>query len=218
MIEDEEYVKLTFHGQSFMLHQIRKMVGLMLFINRFTASPNIILNAYGRRSFATPMAPGEFLMLDRIGYAGYNKKLASIGQAEQCNPILIEDVEERNVFKRDVLYPKILKEEKAESLVRKFISKIDHFIPVVDGVQLDLYQWIQDWAKLNLSSQPFTLGNQLGKLKPAEEPTTSTETTTTSITTTTTTTTNEDSTKTILESGATESKSIEEDQQQQQES
>lgn len=32
MVEDVEFVKLTFEGQSFMLHQIRKMIGLIVLV------------------------------------------------------------------------------------------------------------------------------------------------------------------------------------------
>lgn len=66
-----DVVKVHFVGQSFMLHQIRKMIGTFILIFRHSLS-NIIPYLYDDHSFNTPMAPGEFLFLDWVKQTSFN--------------------------------------------------------------------------------------------------------------------------------------------------
>ena len=61
-----EVVRITLIGQSFILHQIRKMVGLVIFSMRFNASEKVLLTCLGKEAVRFLMAPGEFLTLDRV--------------------------------------------------------------------------------------------------------------------------------------------------------
>jgi len=42
------------------------------------------------------------------------------------------------------IYPPVLKIEKEENLVKKFMHRIDNFKPTVDSKEVDFYQWMKD--------------------------------------------------------------------------
>lgn len=66
-------------GQSFMLHQIRKMVGLILAIVRGHTTAATLERAFGEARIDIPMAPGLGLVLDQVHYDRYNERYASDG-------------------------------------------------------------------------------------------------------------------------------------------
>jgi len=62
-------------GQSFMIHQIRKMVGLVTYIMRFNKDPKATFAlAFSHQKLAVPIAPSIGLLLDRVLYDSYNEK------------------------------------------------------------------------------------------------------------------------------------------------
>ena len=62
-------------GQSFMLHQIRKLVGTAVAVMRGDAPPECIFLALQQeRSVVTPMAPELGLFLDECVFKSYNDK------------------------------------------------------------------------------------------------------------------------------------------------
>lgn len=77
-IRDTEWLSLKVHGQSFMMHQIRKMVAMAVMVVRCGAPLEIIKESYGSRRISIPKAPGLGLMLERPVFTEYNKKAASL--------------------------------------------------------------------------------------------------------------------------------------------
>ncbi|ROT65078.1 putative tRNA pseudouridine synthase A, mitochondrial isoform X2 [Penaeus vannamei] len=65
--------------QSFMLHQIRKMIGLVMAICRGLASKDVITKAWMKDRVDLPIAPGLGLVLEEPHYDKYNKKYGSDG-------------------------------------------------------------------------------------------------------------------------------------------
>lgn len=66
-ISDQPWVKLVVVGQSFMLHQIRKMVGMAVAVMRGAAPAECISLALDPdRDLNTPMAPALGLFLVRV--------------------------------------------------------------------------------------------------------------------------------------------------------
>lgn len=63
-----EFAILKVQGQSFMLHQIRKMVGLVLGIIRGLAPYEVMAQSFGQEKVAIPRAPGLGLVLDYVHY------------------------------------------------------------------------------------------------------------------------------------------------------
>lgn len=70
---------LKVKGQSFMLHQIRKMVGLTLAVLRGHTEAETITRAFGEKRIDVPMAPGLGLVLDQVHYDRYNERYATDG-------------------------------------------------------------------------------------------------------------------------------------------
>jgi len=64
-----EYVVLRVKGQSFMLHQIRKMIGLCTAILRGFAHEDVFQKAFGHEKIDVPKAPGLGLMLEEVHYS-----------------------------------------------------------------------------------------------------------------------------------------------------
>ncbi|OIS97052.1 PREDICTED: tRNA pseudouridine synthase A, mitochondrial [Nicotiana attenuata] len=74
-VEGIEFVKCEVVGQSFMLHQIRKMIGLAVAIMRNCAPESLIQTAFRRDvNINVPMAPEVGLYLDECFFTSYNSK------------------------------------------------------------------------------------------------------------------------------------------------
>ncbi|KAJ3187278.1 tRNA pseudouridine synthase 1 [Gaertneriomyces sp. JEL0708] len=69
-----EWLKLTVIGQSFMLHQIRKMVGLVILMVRTNTSKTLIPQTWANIKVNIPKAPALGLLLERTIFRGYNQK------------------------------------------------------------------------------------------------------------------------------------------------
>lgn len=116
MIGDTEWLSIKVHGQSFMLHQIRKMVGMVIMMAQTGASPSIIEESYKCVRLHTPKAPAEGLMLLHPVYDAYNKQIESLAEKNgACLDRLDFDAftTQMQLLKEDWIYKDILaKEEK----------------------------------------------------------------------------------------------------------
>lgn len=75
VVDGIEFVKCEVVGQSFMLHQIRKMIGLAVAIMRDCAPESLIEIAFRKDvSITVPMAPEVGLYLDECFFYSYNNK------------------------------------------------------------------------------------------------------------------------------------------------
>ena len=61
-----EWVAVEIHGQSFMLHQIRKMIGMAILIIRLGSSPDKVVSAFDDIAMRIPRAPGLGLYLKKV--------------------------------------------------------------------------------------------------------------------------------------------------------
>ncbi|EST07226.1 Pseudouridine synthase I, TruA, alpha/beta domain protein [Kalmanozyma brasiliensis GHG001] len=75
MIQDAEWVSIKFHGQSFMLHQIRKMIGLLVLVGRTGAGEGLVDECFGPARVHIPKAPGLGLLLERPIFDAYNTRI-----------------------------------------------------------------------------------------------------------------------------------------------
>ncbi|KAL2312610.1 putative tRNA pseudouridine synthase C16C4.06c [Schizosaccharomyces pombe] len=72
---NRQWVKLIFHGQSFMKHQIRKMVGILIHLTRTGWNAQVLLNTFNNSyRIRIPRAPAEFLLLNQPIFQAFNKK------------------------------------------------------------------------------------------------------------------------------------------------
>jgi tRNA pseudouridine38-40 synthase len=109
IINDTEWLSLKVHGQSFMMHQIRKMVGMAALTVRCGTNPEIIKESFGNVTVRIPKAPGLGLLLERPVFDSYNEK-----QAEQHGREKIDFSKydkEIDEFKEREIYQRIFREE-----------------------------------------------------------------------------------------------------------
>ncbi|QID88229.1 tRNA pseudouridine synthase 1 [Saccharomyces pastorianus] len=119
-----EWVSIKIHGQSFMLHQIRKMISMATLITRCGCPVERISQAYGQQKINVPKAPALGLLLEAPVFEGYNKRLEQFGYKAIDFSKYKEEVDK---FKMKNIYDKIYKEEVDENVFNAFFSYIDSF-------------------------------------------------------------------------------------------
>lgn len=108
LINDTEWLSLKVHGQSFMMHQIRKMVAMAALVVRCGCDPQRIHDTYGSTKIAIPKAPGLGLLLERPIFDSYNKRAADMDK-EAIDFGKFEDA--ISEFKQREIYDRIFREE-----------------------------------------------------------------------------------------------------------
>jgi tRNA pseudouridine38-40 synthase len=83
--EKGRFYLFKIRGQSFIYHQIRKMIGIMVQIIHQDYKDNFIDNSFYQNSIAIWLAPPQGLFLDRVTFEAYNKKL-DIPEKLEFNP------------------------------------------------------------------------------------------------------------------------------------
>ncbi|KAJ5486465.1 hypothetical protein N7530_000765 [Penicillium desertorum] len=124
IINGTEWLSLKVHGQSFMMHQIRKMVAMATMVVRSGCHPDRITETYGPERIAIPKAPGLGLLLERPIFDAYNNKAQGLDR----EPINFQKFEaEMNEFKQREIYDRIFREEEESAGFGSFFNHIDHF-------------------------------------------------------------------------------------------
>lgn len=125
---ESRFVRILVQGQSFMLHQIRKMVALSVLVERDLVPRDAIQRAFDRQFLTNiPPAPAAGLFLDSLHFTAYNKRFSKDLSAE----IEIESLEsEREAFKRDQIYPSILHRSEEEDGMGIFFSTVANHPPI----------------------------------------------------------------------------------------
>lgn len=124
IINDTEWLSIKIHGQSFMLHQIRKMVAMVALVIRTGCPVERITQAFNQAKINIPKAPSLGLLLEKPVYDGYNSRLESFGHGG----ITFEPYEDKvEAFKFKHIYDKIYSEEAKENVFHGFFAFIDSF-------------------------------------------------------------------------------------------
>ncbi|OCK83549.1 tRNA pseudouridine synthase-like protein [Lepidopterella palustris CBS 459.81] len=109
MINGTEWLSLKVHGQSFMMHQIRKMVSMAALVVRCGCPMSRITESFDNVVVRIPKAPGLGLLLERPIFESYNTRQADVHGREQINfdkhRAKIDD------FKQKEIYERIFREE-----------------------------------------------------------------------------------------------------------
>jgi tRNA pseudouridine38-40 synthase len=109
IINDTEWLSLKVHGQSFMMHQIRKMVGMVALTVRCGTHPKFMEESFGNVIVRIPKAPGLGLLLERPVFDSYNEKQAKMHGRESVDfNKYNKEIEE---FKEREIYQRIFREE-----------------------------------------------------------------------------------------------------------
>ncbi|KAJ2169850.1 tRNA pseudouridine synthase 1 [Coemansia sp. RSA 353] len=114
IIQGGEWLSLKVKGQSFMLHQIRKMVGLIIMMARSDIPLRLIDVMFSSARVNVPKAPGLGLLLECPVFDGYNRR-ANTQKSEADSPITFEPyVKEITEFKQKFIYDNIVDTEMKE--------------------------------------------------------------------------------------------------------
>ncbi|KAJ6529995.1 pseudouridine synthase [Mycena vulgaris] len=83
---ETEWISVLFHGQSFMMHQVRKMISVLVLACRTGTPPQIIDELYGPRTVFIPKMPALGLLLEQPLFDSYNLKVARANAAARLEP------------------------------------------------------------------------------------------------------------------------------------
>lgn len=157
LIEGTEWISIKVHGQSFMLHQIRKMIGMVALVIRTGCPLERIEEAFGENKINIPKAPALGLLLEQPVYDGYNQKLTGDFGREALGFDKYE--KEMDAFKHKFIYDKIFNEEQKEHVFSGFFSFIDAFNGVHENSGLPIFQFLTAHGIVG-NNQPINDGDE----------------------------------------------------------
>jgi tRNA pseudouridine38-40 synthase len=114
LIANTEWLRIKIHGQSFMLHQIRKMIGAVLIAIRYgVGEESIRTTLKTKENMHIPKAPAQGLLLERPIFSGMAQKLEKTGNEALHWEPYEEKIEK---FKDDFIYKSIFRETTSENV------------------------------------------------------------------------------------------------------
>lgn len=120
-----EWLSMKVHGQSFMMHQIRKMVGMVALMVRCGSNLATMEHSFTNARYSIPKVPGLGLMLERPVFDAYNSMVTEKHGREK---LLFNKYEKQiEEFKRREIYAKMFAEEEERGEFSKFFNHIDNF-------------------------------------------------------------------------------------------
>ena len=138
LIGATEWLRIKIHGQSFMLHQIRKMVGAVLIAIRYGVGESLIRRILeSKENMNIPKAPAQGLLLERPMFSGMSDKLQKFGQEALSWEPYSEKIEE---FKEEFIYRSIFQETTAENM----------YSPIIEFVNADFMSLLILWIRSSM--------------------------------------------------------------------
>ena len=121
VVDGVEFVRCTVVGQSFMLHQIRKLVGMMLGVVRGAwTEDDLVFALKTKESCTAPMAPELGLFLCECIYHAYN-----VRYGETHEPLRLDaHADKVEAFKTKHIYPHMAATEKEEETMETWIRML----------------------------------------------------------------------------------------------
>ncbi|XP_058387187.1 pseudouridylate synthase 1 homolog isoform X1 [Diceros bicornis minor] len=120
--EGMEFALIKVKGQSFMTHQIRKMVGLVVAIVKGYAPESALERSWGEAKVDVPKAPGLGLVLERVHFERYNQRFGNDGLHEPLD--WAREEAEVAAFKEQHIYPTIVSTERHERSMAQWLSTL----------------------------------------------------------------------------------------------
>jgi len=138
-----------------MLHQIRKIVGLMIAIVRGMTPAETIVRSWDREKLDIPIAPGLGLLLEEVHYERYNQRYGSDGVHEPIDWSKWDpQIEE---FREKFIMPSIVQTEKTEKSMYTWLDSLSlHSFDVrTEHIHCDLDKAVE--RNKNLLAPPTTI-------------------------------------------------------------
>ncbi|KAJ2475222.1 tRNA pseudouridine synthase 1 [Coemansia sp. RSA 2052] len=128
LIEGSEWLSLKVKGQSFMLHQIRKMVGLVILMTRSGAPLKLMdtLLAKGPR-INIPKAPSLGLLLESPVFDGYNMRSEKNAQGSTDHVTFEPYQSTIDEFKQRFIYDAITRTELTDNIFEGWVKSTEVF-------------------------------------------------------------------------------------------
>lgn len=120
--EGLEFALIKVKGQSFMMHQIRKMVGLVVAIVKGYAPESVLERSWGEEKVDVPKAPGLGLVLERVHFEKYNQRFGGDGLHEPLD--WAQEEGKVAAFKEQHIYPTIVSTERHERSMAQWLSTL----------------------------------------------------------------------------------------------
>uniref|UniRef100_A0A673ITT6 tRNA pseudouridine synthase A, mitochondrial-like n=1 Tax=Sinocyclocheilus rhinocerous TaxID=307959 RepID=A0A673ITT6_9TELE len=120
--QEAEFAVITVRGQSFMMHQIRKMIGLVIAVVKGYVDERVIERSWGEDKVDVPKAPGLGLVLERVHFDRYNKRFGGDGIHETLE--WTEEEEAIAAFKDKHIYPSIVETELHEKSMVNWMATL----------------------------------------------------------------------------------------------
>ncbi len=120
--QEAEFAVITVRGQSFMMHQIRKMIGLVIAVVKGYVNEGVIERSWGEDKVDIPKAPGLGLVLERVHFDRYNKRFGGDGIHETLE--WTEEEEAVADFKDKHIYPSIVETELHEKSMVNWMATL----------------------------------------------------------------------------------------------
>ncbi|KAF9565823.1 tRNA pseudouridine synthase [Agrocybe pediades] len=131
---ETEWISVLFHGQSFMLHQIRKMMAILVLSCRMGTPPRVISELYGQRSVFVPKMPSLGLLLEEPLFDSYNQRMGVINEKlkptdPEYRPLIDFDQyrDQINAFKEKFIYTNMRQVEDRDGLFDAWVRMIDAY-------------------------------------------------------------------------------------------
>jgi tRNA pseudouridine38-40 synthase len=112
IINGTEWLSVHVHGQSFMMHQIRKMVGIAMMVVRTGCPVSRIHDCFGPRKISVAKAPALGLLLENPLFDHYNNVISKVNQRDPLD--FTKYKTEIDEFKQKFIYSKIFEQEESE--------------------------------------------------------------------------------------------------------
>ncbi|KAM7539825.1 hypothetical protein Aperf_G00000039278 [Anoplocephala perfoliata] len=119
---DREFAVISIQGQSFMLHQIRKMIGLVISVIKGYTTEDIFDDVFKTVRLDIPRAPGLGLFLDQVCFTRYNNRFCADGSHQAI------DWERYRLqidkFKEEYIFRQIVQTEAEENSMFEWMSNL----------------------------------------------------------------------------------------------
>lgn len=135
IVNDVEFCVIRIRGNSFMMHQIRRMVGLLLAVTREVIDESVFERAFSDNEVDLPTAPGLGLVLDQVHYDKYDRTFGSDGKHEK---LTWEECDEAvQEFREKFIHSNIVRTEIEEEPMLQWLEVLlMHSYEVVPDEQL----------------------------------------------------------------------------------
>ncbi|BEJ17427.1 hypothetical protein CspHIS471_0608280 [Cutaneotrichosporon sp. HIS471] len=152
-----EWISVQIHGQSFMLHQIRKMISMAILACRSGTPPSLLPETFGPKRIHIPKAPPLGLLLEQPQFKVYNERTRSIPNPDGEPRELVDfkkHADEMHAFKVKWIYDALRQTELETNTYHKWLKQIDHGSSR-DFTYLNTRGVIPDEALQNLTSKKY---------------------------------------------------------------